>query len=369
MAHLYLHIPFAPHLGPYDDAYAEEYAGPFTSYVQGLVQEMAHYGQKYDHPAIETLSIGGGVPSLLHIDEIARLLEHVFEEFDAGALEESSIEVSPEHAAREYLSGLRALGFNRVNLRLGSFFQDDLDRLERPFNEEEARASLESARRAGFENVSVDLALGIPDQSHVHWAAALERLTGKGIPHLSLVELTDASIDPEEQEEKYRFAMDYLQEKGYEHYEISHFALPGRRSRHNQASWQHENMLGLGASAHSFWWKGLPAYRWRNIAHTRRYQALLEQRQAPIEHREALSLDDLAEEHIMLRLRTAEGLDLDRLEADYGIDLLTERVEELAALEAAGLIEPIRNQQVRLTNRGKLVCDSVTGRLLPDATF
>jgi oxygen-independent coproporphyrinogen-3 oxidase len=145
---------------------------------------------------------------------------------------------------------------------------------------------------------------------------------------------------------------------------VSSFALPGSRAIHNQLYWEHRNYLGFGPSAFSFWWKGLPALRWDNIRNVRRYQGLLEGRHRPVSTREELDLDTLANEYIMLRLRTSEGLDLDHLEDQYGIDLYDERVEDLAWLESEGLIHPIRRDLVRLTDEGMIFADMVTTKLM-----
>ncbi|MDX1548867.1 MAG: coproporphyrinogen III oxidase family protein, partial [Rhodothermales bacterium] len=205
------------------------------------------------------------------------------------------------------------------------------------------------------------------------------------IPHLSTYGLTIeertplakqvargrvAPADDDAVADRYQFTMDYLRAHGYEHYEISSFALPGRRAVHNQRYWEHANYLGLGPSAHAFWWKDLPsplAVRWANVRNLKRYEALVRQGHAPLEFREPLSYDQLADEYIMLRLRTADGLDLDVLEDRYGADLLFEKIDALAVLEQERLIEPIRNSRVRLTDRGRHVCDAVTQKLLLDA--
>ena len=141
-------------------------------------------------------------------------------------------------------------------------------------------------------------------------------------------------------------------------------ARPGLRAVHNTNYWSHANYLGFGPSAHAFWWKGLPAYRWANARNLRRYEALLTGRQLPVDTKEALGLDQLANEYILLRLRTGDGLDLDHLERRYGADLLFEKADEVAWLEDEGLVEPIRNRHLRLTDEGKLLCDAVTARLL-----
>jgi oxygen-independent coproporphyrinogen-3 oxidase len=254
--------------------------------------------------------------------------------------------------------------------------------MNRAHDAAQSGAVIDRARAAGFENFSVDLIFGLPDQPAEYWAANLERVVTARVPHVSAYSLTveDRTVlanqvrrglvqplTDEVMADRFRFTMDYLREHGYEQYEISNFALPGYRSRHNSRYWDHTNYLGFGPSAHSFWRKGLPrpsAQRWANVRNLRQYEALLQTHQLPVESRETLTLSELADEHIMLQLRTSDGIALDRLEADYGVDLFTEKLDDLAWLESEGFIHPIRNSRLRLTDEGKLVADSVTARLL-----
>ena len=252
--------------------------------------------------------------------------------------------------------------------------------MNRSHTAEQAEAIIPMARQAGFENITADLIFGLPDQPMEYWAANLQKMIQLEVPHLSTYGLTVEERTPlfnqvergvvrplqdEDLADRYRFTMDYLREHGYEHYEISSFAKPGHRSQHNQIYWQHANYLGLGPSAHSLWWKtGSLAERWANVRNLRQYEALLEARQLPLDMREVLDLDTLANEYIMLRLRTSDGLDLNHLEHRYGVDLLLEKTDELAWMESEAYIAPIRNGIVRLTDSGKLLCDALTSKLL-----
>jgi oxygen-independent coproporphyrinogen-3 oxidase len=173
-----------------------------------------------------------------------------------------------------------------------------------------------------------------------------------------------AAVEEDAAGDQYRFTMDYLSSAGYEHYEISSFALPGKRAVHNQAYWAHKNYLGFGPSAHSFWSHNERSWRWANIRNLNRYVGLMESRSEPVEFRETLEPETIVNERIMLRLRTDEGFSVSEIERDFGIDLYDERVDDLAWLESEGLIHPIRNDIVRLTNAGKSVCDMVTTKLM-----
>lgn len=383
MAGLYLHIPFCAQRCVYCDFYFVTTSRDYGAFTRAMEVEIEAYGREYGgREAIETVYFGGGTPSRLPLEEVAVLMQALERHFDLASVEEVTFEVNPEDVTREYLDGLRALGVTRLSLGVQSFFDEDLRFMNRVHGAAEAARAVDAVRRAGFETFSVDLIFGLPDQPSEHWMANLERAAGLGIPHLSTYGLTVEERTPlakqvarglvrpaadETVRERFLDTMDYLRHHGYEHYEISSFAQPGARSRHNQLYWRHGNYLGFGPSAHSFWRETRSvAGRWANVRNLKRYQALLEQRQRPIEAQERLGADDLADEYVMLRLRLLEdGLDLDVLETNYGVDLLTEKIDALADLESAGLIHPIRNRVVRLTDEGALVADAVTAQLLP----
>jgi oxygen-independent coproporphyrinogen-3 oxidase len=328
---------------------------------------------------VDTIYIGGGTPSVLSASELSGIIATIHELFDTSSVSEVTLELNPEDFDELYLRDLRSVGVNRLSIGVQSFFQSDLEFMNRSHNSEDAHAVVEGVRRAGFDNFSIDLIFGLPNQPEEYWAANLEKTIRFGIPHVSTYSLTIeektvlhkqvqlGKVTPELDEvlaDRFRFTMSFLRDAGYEHYEVSSFALTGSRAVHNQLYWDHRNYLGFGPSAFSFWWKGLPALRWDNIRNVRRYQGLLEGRHLPVSTREELDLDTLANEYIMLRLRTSEGLDLDHLEDQYGIDLYDERVEDLAWLESEGLIHPIRRDLVRLTDEGMIFADMVTTKLM-----
>lgn len=384
MAGLYVHVPFCTQRCIYCDFYFVTTRKEHGSFVHALATEIEHYAHDYaDLEPIETIYFGGGTPSLLSLKDLQRILHAIRTSFDAEQVEETTLELNPEDADLSYLRGLRDLGIDRLSVGIQSFYQDDLDWMNRSHTADESEAIIPLVREAGFDTFTVDVIFGLPEQPAEHWAANLERLVHLDVPHLSTYGLTVeektvlgkqvrrglvAPADDDEMTERYQFTMDYLREHGYEQYEISSFGRPGVRALHNQRYWQHANYIGFGPSAHSFWWKSLPsplAVRWSNVRNLNHYEALLRQHQVPLEHRESLSYDLLADEYIMLRLRTSEGIDLDTLDERYGADLLVEKVDELAELESQGLIT-LRNSRVCLTDRGKHVCDAVTAHLLLD---
>jgi oxygen-independent coproporphyrinogen-3 oxidase len=381
LAGLYLHIPFCTQRCIYCDFYFVTTSRDARPFVDAMLVEIEAYGREYGaREPLETLYLGGGTPSLVPIDEMARLFEGVARHFDLSAVEEVTVEVNPENATLDYLTGLKSLGVTRLSLGVQSFFDEDLRFMNRVHGAAEAERAVDTIRRVGFDTFTVDLIFGLPDQPAEHWMANLEKAARLEVPHLSTYSLTVEERTPlanqvargvvqpasdEAVRERFLDTMDYLRHHGYEHYEVSSFAQPGARSRHNQLYWRHGNYLGLGPSAHSFWRKTRSlAGRWANVRNLRRYQALLQQGQRPIDWEERLGADDLADEYVLLRLRMLDdGLDLDVLEEQYGVDLLVEKIDELAELEAAGLVQ-MRNGVVRLTDEGVLVCDAVTAKLI-----
>ena len=385
MAGLYLHIPFCSQRCVYCDFYFVTTRTSHASFVQALCTELDYYAAEYgSREPIETIYFGGGTPSLLALDDIAQILQAIHTGYDTSDVREVTFEMNPEDADADYLRGLRQLGIDRLSIGVQSFYADDLTFMNRSHSADEAEAIVPLVREADFGNFSIDLIFGLPEQPEEYWAANLQKAIRLDVPHLSTYSLTIEEKTPlakqvqrglvqpagdEALEARYAFTMDYLRQHSYEHYEISSFARPGYRARHNSLYWQHANYLGFGPSAHSFWRQGLTgatAFRWSNIRNLKRYEALLAGRQAPLETRDRLNLDDLANEHILLTLRTSDGLSLTHLDQRYGADLLFEKENELAWLEGEGYIEPVRSGHVRLTDRGRLVCDTVTERLLLD---
>ncbi len=353
-----------------------------TPFVASVCREIAVYATEYaSREPVRTIYFGGGTPSLLAPEELNRILLCIHRFFDTRSVEEITFELNPENATREYLRDIRDLGITRLSVGVQSFFDSDLTFMNRSHTASDARHAIETIQHLDFNSWSADLIFALPNQPAEYWAANLEILTGMGAPHISTYGLTVEErtplgkqvklgniqpVDDEHHSDQFLFTMEYLKNAGYEHYEISSFALAGHRSIHNHRYWSHENYIGCGPSAHSFWWTGLPARRWENVRNLNRYQAFLETHTRPIDSQEALSMDDLACEYIMLRLRTSDGIDLGDLESRYGIDLISEKIEEIADLESAGFIEPVRNQRIRLTDIGKTVCNSVTQQLLPN---
>ncbi len=380
MAGIYIHVPFCARRCTYCDFYFVTTAKSYAPFVRALCGEIGAYAGRYgSREPVSTVYFGGGTPSRLPLEDLNRILAEIEAGFDTSSLDEVTIEINPDDVDGAYLRGLKAMGFSRVSVGIQSFYESDLNFMNRSHTAEQASSVLDAVAETSFDSYSVDLIFALPNQPEEYWAANLERLASRPVPHISTYSLTVEArtplarmvrdhevqvVDEDSQAAQYRFAMDYLRGAGYEHYEISSFAQPGHRAVHNQAYWAHSNYLGFGPSAHSFWNERGRPQRWANIRNLNRYVGLLENRTDPVEFREVLDAETLANEHIMLRLRTTEGLSLETLESAYGIDLYDERVDDLAWLESESLIQPIRNDVVRLTEAGRTVCDMVTTKLM-----
>lgn len=380
MPGLYVHVPFCKQRCTYCDFYFVTSESSYAPFVSALCAEIESYAATFGSAGpIRTIYFGGGTPSRLPLEDLNRILLTIESGFDTAALDEVTIEMNPDDADGAYLRGLTAIGFTRVSLGIQSFQADDLRFMNRSHDAEQASEALDEIARSGFKSYSADLIYAVPNQPPEYWAANLERLVSKGVPHISAYSLTVepktplarmirdnevVAVEDDDAADIFRFTMDYLRSKGYEHYEISSFALPGHRAQHNQAYWSHSNYLGFGPSAHSFWQSRGKAQRWANISNLNRYISLLNARTQPVEFRETLDNETLANEHIMLQLRTDEGFSIAGLAEEFGIDLYDERVDDLAWLESEGLIQPIRNDRIRLTDDGKVLCDMVTTKLM-----
>ena len=379
MAGLYIHVPFCSKRCVYCDFYVTTTSRDTAAFAASVRREAERLAAEFGRVPLRTLYLGGGTPSLLPPEDLAAVIGAAHAAFDLSGLEELTVEANPEHLSADWLRAARSFGATRLSLGVQSFFDDDLAFMTRAHDAATAEAGVRATAEV-FDDFSVDLIFGLPGQPFEHWGANLEKALRLGAPHVSAYSLTVEERTPlhklvaagtvvpagdETLRERFLFTHDYLEARGLEHYEVSSFARPGHRSRHNTGYWTHANTLAIGPSAHAFWRETRSrAWRWADVAPLARWQALVAGGQAPTAWRERLDADALADEAVLLGLRQlADGLDLDRLEADYGVDLLTERRAELAALEGAGLLR-VGSDRVHLTAEGAAVADAVALRLV-----
>lgn len=280
-----------------------------------------------DPDFIETIYFGGGTPSLLNISELKSILNKLYDTFNVSENAEITLEANPDDISEESLVNWKTAGINRLSVGIQSFFQEDLLWMNRAHTAEQAERSLESATRY-FGNLTIDLIYGTPLLTNERWKQNVEKVLSFGIPHISCYALTiepktplqkmintgkAENVNPDKQSEQFLLLIQWLEEAGYEHYEISNFALPGRRSKHNSSYWQGKKYLGLGPSAHSFDGK---SRQW-NVVNNNTYINSLKKDALAFE-KEILSEKQEMNEYIMTSLRTIEGLDLSFIESKFG---------------------------------------------------
>ncbi|MBI5464720.1 MAG: radical SAM family heme chaperone HemW [Ignavibacteriales bacterium] len=376
MSSLYLHIPFCEHKCIYCDFYSiapreahQEEVPIVDRFLRSLEREISlqaeHKEFKTDY---ETVFFGGGTPSLLSPIQIQSILSCVRSRFDLRANAEVTLETNPGTVDAAKLEGFREAGVNRLSVGIQSFHDDDLKFLTRIHSSEQARRTLRDAFEAGFVNVSLDLIFALPGQTLERWKSNLAQAIALQPTHIScysliiepntplkrMVETRQAAmLSPELDAEMYDAAIEFLARNGYEQYEVSNFAKPGFRSRHNGNYWNHANYLSFGPSAHSFW----NGRRWWNVANLVNYCERVEAGRLPVAGEERLGARELAEEFIFLGLR-GEGLDLQRLKREYAVDLRSEYVSTLRHLADDGLAS-IENEKLCLTPKGYALCDEI----------
>jgi oxygen-independent coproporphyrinogen-3 oxidase len=323
---------------------------------------------------VDTVYIGGGTPSLLDAGLLRRIMEAIRETF-AGDLEEVTLEADPETAGPEKAGAWVEAEINRVSFGVQSFSDKELAAAGRMHRRADIYRAVPILREAGIRNISFDLIAGLPQQTRESWGRSLEELAALGPEHVSvyLLEVDEGSrlgkellaggtrysagAVPSEDEmaEFYELAQEKLGAAGYEQYEISNWAKPGFPSKHNLKYWRRERYLGFGAGAHSF----SGTERWANAHDAAAYVRAVESGRLPMEQHERVSAGQALEEELFLGLRQLEGIDVRRIEREYGVRL-TERIEPLTE---AGLVER-EGDVVRLAKKRLSVSNEVFVELM-----
>lgn len=365
---LYLHIPFCAAICNYcnfnrgllDEAVKRQYVTALRSELLAAPER----GRLAD-----TIFFGGGTPSLLDGAEVAAILDACRSAFDIAPDAEITLEANPETVSAESLASYREAGVNRLSFGVQSFRDEELARLGRLHSADTARRAVAAARRAGFEDISLDLMLWLPGQSVEAWLESVDALIDVGPSHASLyllevypnAPLRDEmarggwSVAPDEDAaEMYLQGLARLDRAGFEQYEISNLARPGRRSRHNLKYWRAGSWLGAGCGAHST----VDSVRWRNVAGTAEYIGRIGARQSPRLDVRTLSDEERMEEALFMGLRLSEGLGLSEMHQRYGCDVWERYGAELLPFVDAGWLvrQPDR---IALTRPGMLVANEI----------
>jgi oxygen-independent coproporphyrinogen-3 oxidase len=362
MRHLYVHIPFCLEICPYCSFY-KDLAGPGKAdpLVEAIIREAGLFGR--DASPV-TIFIGGGTPTALSVSQLDRLLEGLRQHLDLEGVQEFTIEMNPATVTARKAELLLGHGVNRVSMGVQSWDPDLLKLLGRVHDAAQVEKSYDTLRRAGFENINLDLIYGIPGQTISQWQDSLRRTIDLGPDHISAYCLTyeedtefferarrgEFREDVERDAEFFETGAERLSEAGYEQYEISNYARPGRECRHNYAYWEGANFLGLGPSA----WSTLDDRRWQNFPDTAAYVRAIQAGVRPIRTEEILPKDTRAAERLAFGLRTSQGVEN---------VALADQSEKVHSLRREGLLEEAGDRW-RLTRRGRLVADEVAAELM-----
>jgi oxygen-independent coproporphyrinogen III oxidase len=373
-AGLYVHIPFCRAKCAYCDFNSFAGLEPlYSQYVRAVAREM----ETVAPATLRSVYLGGGTPTVLPLSDLAQILEAVQGGRSLAPAAEVSIEANPGTVDAASLSGLVALGVNRLSLGIQSFDDAELRLLGRIHTAAEALEAFRTARDAGFRNISLDLIFGLPGQSLASWRASLHRALDLAPEHLSLyalsveprtplaggIERGELPIpDPDLAADMYELAEEACAAAGYFHYEISNWARQGDlRCEHNLVYWRNEDYIGLGAGAHS-WARG---QRWANVASPPEYTALLSRGASPVASEEAIPPELEMGETMMMGLRLVdEGVTFEGFRRRFGADLRQWYAVEIEELDRLGLLE-IGDGRVRLSPRGRLLANQVFYRFLP----
>jgi putative oxygen-independent coproporphyrinogen III oxidase len=358
---LYIHIPFCSSKCPYCGFYSIPSTSLIPQWLEALKGEILRYKDLFKE-SFDTLYMGGGTPSILNTDQLRVITDSIFScyQFDGNA--EIAIEVNPGDVDSYMAGELKAMGFNRVNLGVQSFNDDELLFLGRRHGAGEAESAIEGLRESGFENIGIDLIYGLQGQSMEAWRANLDRALAFHPEHISCYQLSIEKgtvfanmkergiIEPvkEEMEEAFFLATsEYLEDRGYIHYEISNFAKGEPfYSRHNCKYWDHTPYLGLGPSAHSF----DCVSRWWNFRSVRKYIEALNKGEGAVEEHEDLTDEQIMMEKISLGLRTIWGFEMKVLPPKPAMKDIVSRLED------AGYIK-VRGERITPTKKGFMVAD------------
>ncbi len=321
---------------------------------------------------IETIYFGGGTPSLLTEKEIVSILNTIKKNYRIAGDAEITLEANPDDISSQKLIEWKNSGINRLSIGIQSFLERDLLWMHRAHNAEQALNSIQLTRQAGFSNFSVDLIFGIPRLTDEDWEKNIQTVIDFDIPHVSSYALTvepktslhkmiqlkkKEDVNQDVQSRQYLMLMDTMAAGGYEHYEISNFAKPGFRSRHNSSYWQSEKYIGIGPSAHSFNGK---ARTW-NKANNMIYIKSLQENIIPFE-KEVLTETQKLNEYIMTSLRTIEGMNLNLIEKDFS-KKDRDRIENVIENKIGKEKILLENDVIFLTNEGKLFADAIAVEL------
>ena len=371
MSGIYIHIPFCKQACHYCDFHFSTSMKKAAEMVLALAKEIVMRKTEFKEEVVETIYFGGGTPSRLTIADLKLQLDSIYKNYKVVENPEITLEANPDDLSEDYLIELSKIGINRLSIGIQSFFEDDLQLMNRAHNSAEAKKCLELATKY-FDNISLDLIYGIPGMSNEKWKQNIETALSFGIPHISSYALTAepktalnkliqtgkiAKPNDEVAEAHFQILVETLENNGYIHYELSNFGKENYFSKNNSAYWLGKKYIGIGPSAHSY--DGI-SRSW-NVANNSIYLKSLAENKLPNEI-EILSKTDRYNEYIMTGLRTIWGVSLDRIEQEFGNDYL-DYLQKQALKFITDELLFIENRILKPTSKGKFLTDGIASDL------
>lgn len=372
MAGIYIHIPFCKSRCIYCGFYSTTLLDLRKKYINAVCREM-ELRKNYIREPFSTIYLGGGTPSLLDEAELTKLFLYINNVYDVDRNAEITMECNPDDITPKFTNMLSRLPINRVSMGAQTFADSRLRLLYRRHSSDEVKHAVKLLREAGIKNISIDLMFGFPDESLSQWKEDISAALALNVEHISayslmyeentpLWKMLDTGkvkeIDEELSLTMFKELVCQLTDAGYEHYEISNFARPGYRSRHNSSYWHQVPYIGLGAAAHSF---DLNSRQW-NVADLKLYIEEINNGIIPME-REELDNDTTFNDIITTALRTSDGIDLNAMETRLGKRYRNTLISAAGKHIEQGLLE-IRHDRLRLTAEGIFISDMVMSDLM-----
>ncbi|EOG6902762.1 radical SAM family heme chaperone HemW [Flavobacterium psychrophilum] len=371
MAGIYIHIPFCKQACHYCDFHFSTSLKKKDEMVLAIAKEIAMRKNEFKNQTIETIYFGGGTPSLLNVSDLIFLINQVSSNYNVSQNTEITIEANPDDLSENRIIELSKTPINRLSIGIQSFFEEDLQLMNRAHNSAEAKKCLEIATQY-FDNISVDLIYGTPGMSNERWLENIKIALDLNIPHISSYALTVEpktalhkfikdgmmpQLDDAMAHEQFLILVDTLETNKFIHYELSNFGKENYFSKNNSAYWLGKKYIGVGPSAHSYDGKN----RSWNLSNNGRYLKSISENTLPSET-ETLSKTDKYNEYIMTGLRTIWGVSLNKIESEFGEKYLKYLLKNTQKyLDDTKLI--LENNILRTTRKGKFFCDGIASDL------
>ncbi|MBO4602992.1 MAG: radical SAM family heme chaperone HemW [Salinivirgaceae bacterium] len=373
MSGIYIHVPFCKRRCGYCNFYSSTRLSLKNDYLAAIGRELQMRANYLNGEPVQTIYFGGGTPSLLQPTEIQTIIDTIRQLHQVSDTPEITVEANPDDLTPDYISQLVQTDVNRLSIGIQSFDDDYLQLMNRRHNAQQAIDAVKLSQKNGLDNISIDLIYGLPGSTCKYWKRQLDTAASLNIQHLSAYHLSYeegtafaqklhqhkiAEVSEDESLAQFNALTDWAQATGFEHYEISNFARPGFRSRHNSCYWDRTIYLGIGPAAHSY---NLLARSW-NTSDIAAYIKNVNEGKSFSES-ETLTPSDIFNDYVITALRTSAGIDMDYLQREQPKQMVDYLQRQAESFVRAGQLEYSANH-LKLTHNGIFVSDEIMERLI-----